>query len=93
MNEENNCKFIGSVGFRKSCDIHSLRNDKGYYWLPFIFLTAKSERMDFRKGMEMGADDYITKPFEKIELLNAVEGRLKKSASLKKEFDKINELK
>jgi DNA-binding response OmpR family regulator len=31
--------------------------------IPFIFLTAKAERMDMRKGMEMGADDYITKPF------------------------------
>jgi len=45
--------------------------------IPFIFLTAKAERTDFRKGMEMGADDYITKPFEDIELLNAVEVRLK----------------
>src|SRR5690606_22107856 len=44
----------------------------------FIFLTAKTERSDFRKGMEMGADDYITKPFEEVELLKAVETRLKK---------------
>jgi CRP/FNR family cyclic AMP-dependent transcriptional regulator len=46
--------------------------------VPFIFLTAKTERNDFRKGMEMGADDYITKPFTDIELLNAVESRLQK---------------
>ena len=39
----------------------------------YIFLTAKTERTDFRKGMEMGADDYVTKPFEEIELLNAIE--------------------
>ncbi|MCD8740815.1 response regulator [Mucilaginibacter roseus] len=45
---------------------------------PFIFLTAKAERIDFRKGMEMGADDYLTKPFDDIELLNAIESRLKK---------------
>ncbi|MBE9583981.1 response regulator [Mucilaginibacter sp. JRF] len=45
---------------------------------PFIFLTAKAERVDFRKGMEMGADDYLTKPFDDIELLNAIESRLKK---------------
>lgn len=50
---------------------------------PFIFLTAKSEKTDFRKGMELGADDYITKPFEGIELLSAVERRLKKSDLLK----------
>src|SRR5471030_2750898 len=46
--------------------------------IPFIFLTAKAERVDLRKGMEMGADDYLTKPFDDIELLNAIESRLKK---------------
>src|SRR4029077_7063262 len=54
--------------------------------IPFIFLTAKSERGDLRKGMEMGADDYITKPFTDIELLNAIEGRLKRSELLKKNY-------
>lgn len=43
---------------------------------PFLFLTAKTERADFRKGMEMGADDYLTKPFEEVELLRAIESRL-----------------
>lgn len=46
--------------------------------IPFIFLTAKSERADIRKAMEMGADDYLTKPFDDIELLNAVESRFRK---------------
>jgi len=46
--------------------------------IPFIFLTAKSERIDMRKGMEMGADDYLTKPFDDMELLNAIESRLSK---------------
>jgi len=50
--------------------------------VPFIFLTAKAERVDLRKGMEMGADDYLTKPFDDIELLNAVESRLKKKELL-----------
>ena len=45
---------------------------------PFIFLTAKTNREDLRKGMEMGADDYITKPFTELELLNAIETRLQK---------------
>ena len=45
---------------------------------PFIFLTARAERLDFRKGMEMGADDYLTKPFDDIELLSAIESRLGK---------------
>lgn len=50
--------------------------------ISFIFLTAKSERSDMRKAMEMGADDYLVKPFDDIELLNAIESRLKKRDSL-----------
>nr|WP_315250708.1 response regulator [uncultured Flavobacterium sp.] len=46
--------------------------------IPFIFITSKSERLDLRKGMEMGADDYLTKPFGRLELLSAIEIRLKK---------------
>ena len=53
---------------------------------PFIFLTAKTERLDFRKGMELGADDYITKPFSDTELLNAVESRLLKQDLLKEAY-------
>ncbi|MFN8143737.1 MAG: response regulator [Bacteroidia bacterium] len=56
--------------------------------IPFIFLTAKAEKSDMRKGMSMGADDYLTKPFEEMELLNAVEARLRKNEIFKKEFNK-----
>ncbi len=56
--------------------------------IPFIFLTAKAEKSDMRKGMNMGADDYLTKPFDEMELLQAIEMRLKKSNVFKKEFDK-----
>jgi DNA-binding response OmpR family regulator len=59
--------------------LHLLRKNEATLETPFIFLTAKTERADFRKGMEMGADDYITKPFDDIELLNAIEIRLKKN--------------
>ena len=52
--------------------------------IPFIFLTAKTERSDQRKGMEMGADDYLTKPFQEIELLNAIESRFRKIENLSK---------
>jgi len=58
--------------------LHLLKKHLETAHIPFIFLTAKTERGDFRKGMEMGADDYITKPFDDIELLNAIETRLKK---------------
>ena len=50
--------------------------------IPFIFLTAKSERSDIRKGMNLGADDYLVKPFDEMELLDAIETRLKKSERL-----------
>lgn len=66
--------------------LHLLSKNDELSNIPFIFMTAKSERSDFRKGMEMGADDYITKPFDDIELLNAIEARLKKSLLYKKEF-------
>jgi CRP-like cAMP-binding protein/AmiR/NasT family two-component response regulator len=56
--------------------------------IPFIFLTAKAERLDFRKGMEMGADDYLTKPFDDIELLHAIESRLIKNEMMKAYFSK-----
>jgi CRP-like cAMP-binding protein/FixJ family two-component response regulator len=46
--------------------------------IPFIFLTAKAEHVDLRKGMELGADDYLTKPFDDMELLNSIESRLRK---------------
>lgn len=46
--------------------------------IPFIFLTAKVDRKDQRKGMEMGADDYIVKPFTTQELVNAIESRVQK---------------
>ncbi len=68
--------------------LHLLSKDSELSSVPFIFLTAKAERSDMRKGMEMGADDYITKPFDKTELLNAVESRIRKSDALKKEYNK-----
>ncbi len=71
--------------------LHLLRKHPETENIPFIFLTAKTERSDFRKGMEMGADDYITKPFEDIELLNAVEMRLKKSAILQEKYSMNNQ--
>lgn len=54
--------------------------------IPFIFVTAKTERADIRKGMELGADDYLTKPFDDTELLSAIEARLKKNEIRSKEY-------
>src|SRR5690606_36522451 len=47
--------------------------------IPFIFVTAKTERFEVRKGMDLGADDYLTKPFEEEELLGAIQSRLDKA--------------
>jgi len=66
--------------------LHAIHKNEAIKNTPFIFLTAKTERSDFRKGMESGADDYISKPFSGTELLNAVDGRLKKLELLKQEF-------
>ncbi|TXI82471.1 MAG: response regulator [Flavobacteriales bacterium] len=68
--------------------LHMLGRDPQTAEVPFIFLSAKAERGDVRKGMELGADDYLTKPFEESELLNAIEGRLKRSDLFRKGFDK-----
>jgi DNA-binding response OmpR family regulator len=66
--------------------LHLIKKNRETENIPFIFLTAKAERSDFRKGMEMGADDFITKPFDDIELLNAIEIRLKKNEVLQRQY-------
>jgi CRP-like cAMP-binding protein len=56
--------------------------------IPFIFLTAKAERADMRKGMDMGADDYLTKPFDDMELLNTIESRFQKKEKIEAFYSK-----
>ena len=59
--------------------------------IPFIFLSAKTEHQDVRKGMNLGADDYITKPFTEDELVSAIKSRLAKASILKeKEQDNVH---
>lgn len=78
--------------------LHILSKRDETLGIPFIFLTAKAEKTDVRKGMNLGADDYITKPFDESDLLTTIDNRLKrhhfieghrKSAS--ETFDKIFE--
>ncbi|UII30656.1 response regulator [Fulvivirga ulvae] len=66
--------------------VHILSNSPETADIPFIFLTAKADRSDFRTGMNLGADDYITKPFDGLDLLKVVETRLKKSELLKLKY-------
>lgn len=59
--------------------LQELSADDSTKHIPFIFLSAKTERSEIRKGMDLGADDYLTKPFEEDELLSALESRLAKA--------------
>ena len=68
--------------------LHLLSKNETTAGIPFIFLTAKADREDVRKGMSMGADDYLTKPFNDQELLSAIETRLNKNELLRKQFAK-----
>jgi len=64
-----------------------LRQDPVLATTPFILLTAKAAKADFRQGMELGADDYITKPFTRAELLGAIAIRLKKQAAVQEHYN------
>ncbi len=66
--------------------LHILSKDPEVSNVPFIFLTAKADKVDFRMGMNLGADDYITKPFDGFDLLKVVEMRLKKNELLKSTY-------
>ncbi len=66
--------------------LYVLSKDPDTANIPFIFLTAKTEKSEMRKGMELGADDYLCKPFDDTELLTAVEVRLRKYDLLKKKI-------
>ncbi|MDH4298626.1 MAG: response regulator [Cyclobacteriaceae bacterium] len=66
--------------------LHILGKNPDTSGIPFIFLTAKSEKTDMRKGMNMGADDYLTKPFDDTDLLNAIEARMRKASMHQKQY-------
>ncbi len=66
--------------------LHILNKEADTANIPFIFLTAKADKSDFRLGMNLGADDYIAKPFDGVDLLKVVEMRLKKSELMKVNF-------
>ena len=59
--------------------LRALRADPALQSIPFIFLTAKGEKTDLRGGMNLGADDYLTKPVENEDLIHAVAARLQRA--------------
>ena len=73
--------------------IEAVRNHEETSGIPFLFLSAKADQSDIRQGMNLGADDYLTKPFQLEELLKAVQVRLQRSTTEKaKTQEKINTL-
>jgi DNA-binding NarL/FixJ family response regulator len=59
--------------------LQALQTDASLARIPFIFLTAKGEKDDLRSGMNLGADDYLTKPVANADLVRAIEARLRRS--------------
>ena len=59
--------------------LEALRSETETATTPFIFLTARGEKIDQRAGMDLGADDYLTKPVAKADLLNAIRARLRRA--------------
>lgn len=73
--------------------LKALRADAATAAIPFVFLSGATDRVSMRKGMELGADDYLTKPFSPKELLAAVGARIEKQAEIKRLADRqLNEL-
>lgn len=62
--------------------VEALQSDCNTAQIPFIFLTARTELEDIRKGMRLGADDYITKPFNNSDLLESISLRFRKSSKM-----------
>ncbi len=71
--------------------LNELKNDDNYHLVPFIFITAKTERVNLRLGMDLGADDYIIKPFARQELINSVNARLKKVKAVRNTVNVLKE--
>ena len=73
--------------------LKAMREHEATAGIPFIFLSGATDKSDMRRGMELGADDYLTKPFTHKELLAAVNTRLEKQAEVQRQSDKrLNEL-
>ncbi len=73
--------------------LKNLRKNKATSTTPFIFLTAKATKADLRQGMNLGADDYLTKPFTRQELLNSITSRIQKQAIFEqKTQERLDEL-
>ncbi|MFA6961633.1 MAG: response regulator [Opitutaceae bacterium] len=76
----------GMDGYQVIAEIQKLQQGRD---IPFIFLTALADRSAQRRGMAMGADDYITKPFTERDILDAIEARVKRQRSLRSRIEHL----
>jgi K+-sensing histidine kinase KdpD len=67
--------------------LDNIRKNPHTFGTPFLFLTAKADKSDLRQGMELGADDYLTKPFENEEILAAIKTRFEKHEKMKAHYE------
>jgi DNA-binding NarL/FixJ family response regulator len=72
-------QLVHGIDSAQQSVLKALREDATTVTIPFIFLTAKGEKGDVRSGMSLGADDYLTKPVAKADLINAVRSRLRRA--------------
>lgn len=68
--------------------LETLRSHPETFFIPFVFISAKADRENIREGMSLGADDYLSKPYQNDDLLNTVKIRLSKLSSIKERADK-----
>ncbi|MCE2944735.1 MAG: putative bifunctional diguanylate cyclase/phosphodiesterase [Lysobacteraceae bacterium] len=69
--------------------LKALRTESATAQVPFVFLTARADRSDVREGMTLGADDYLTKPFERTELLQLVKTQLERAEQRSREIVRL----
>lgn len=80
---------VGMPGMNGFEVIGAIQSDPRYREIPFIFLTARAAREDQRRGMALGADDYITKPFSEQDIIGAIKARIQRQRPLRERIDKL----
>lgn len=80
---------VGMPGMNGYEVIGAIQSDPHYRTIPFIFLTARAAREDQRRGMALGADDYITKPFSEQDIISAITARIRRQRPLREQIEKL----
>jgi signal transduction histidine kinase len=80
---------VGMPGLDGYQVLSAIQQDPAIRDIPFIFLTARADRVDQRRGMALGADDYITKPFTQREILDAINARIGRQRPLRERIEQL----